>query len=60
MILGMWGGNTPQAVQRKLDRIASLREEVSGDIERAVADRTAAIAELKAELGQLLVLKSQL
>lgn len=71
MILGAWWGKTPAALGTKIDKIrtalakaeakaAVKLETVSTHIDQAVADRTAAISELKADVESLLALKGKL
>jgi hypothetical protein len=51
MILGIFGGITPASTQRRLDKLQKERELIGTAIQAGVADRVAAIEELKAELA---------
>lgn len=60
MILGLFGGTTTAALAERRQKIASQLLTLNSDVEQAIADRTAAIAELKEDLNQLTTLKGDL
>ena len=51
MILGVFGGISPASTQRRLDKLQKERDAIGVAIQAGIADRAAAIEELKAELA---------
>jgi hypothetical protein len=60
MIMGIFGGITVTGTEKKIDRLRALKAEVHADINRAIADRYAALNEIKAELAEFEGLKTEL
>lgn len=53
MILGIFSGTTVDALKGQRLKIVELQQQFDDNKSKALADRTAAIAELKAEIDQI-------
>jgi len=59
MIFGVFFGNSPQSIERRIAALEQKRNGIKQTISDAIADRTTAIAELNKELVDLNLLKSR-
>lgn len=50
MILGIFGGTTTRSIERRVAKLARTKEQLSNDVSSAIADRTAALNELREEI----------
>jgi hypothetical protein len=60
MLMGLWWGISPRLIERKIVRLAALRAEVTDNIAEALADREAAIREIREEILEITELKGRL
>lgn len=60
MLLAFFNGTTPSAIARRIEKLDSERDAIRTTVDRAIADRTAGIEELRADLLALAEQRSKL
>lgn len=56
MILGVFNGNTHLTLSKRLEALKAKQDRLKNDIHQAIADRTAALSEIKADIENLAAL----